>query len=354
MQDKTIRVLVVDDSEVARQLLGHIIESDPKLKVVGYCKTGEEVLKRIDTLKPDVITLDINLPGMDGFEVAKIIMHSYPIPIVIVSGAYTSQDTAKSFKAIEVGALAILEKPAGIGSESYQEKVREIKETIKTISGLKLIKRISPYTSKVKRKIEVENRQIEVVGIGTSLGGPQALSVILSQLSPQFPIPIFIVQHIAIGFTEGLASWLQKFTQIPVKIPKNGDDARPGVIYVAPEKCHMEILKGNKIHLDYTVTKDIQPSVDRLFASLAANYGPKSVGVILTGMGRDGARELLTMKQKGAFTIAQDQESCIMFGMPREAIALGAAKKIVPLGQIAEVLNKLVGIGIKESVEQNR
>jgi two-component system chemotaxis response regulator CheB len=186
------------------------------------------------------------------------------------------------------------------------------------------------------------SEDIEAVAIGASLGGPAALMFILSRLNPLFSVPIFIVQHIVPGFTDGLVHWLQEYTSLEVVQPKDGETAKPGYCYVAPDHCHMEINKKNIISLVPSKKEGIQPSVGRLFKSIAETYGKKSAGVILTGMGKDGAHELLLMKEKGAFTIAQDEKSCVMFGMPAEAIKIDAARKILPLEQIPEVLNELV------------
>lgn len=346
MGNNVIRVLIVDDSVVVREHLKHIIESDPDLKVVGMCEDGMEALHWLKSNSADVITMDIIMPIMDGFEVTRKIMESKPVPIVIITSAFKPKDAIQGFRAMEAGALAILEKPLGPTDPLYHQKIAEIITTIKIVKDIKLVRRTGTKNGKSisipKEKIADFSEDIEAVVIGASLGGPAALMCILPLLNPSFPVPIFIVQHIVPGFTSGLATWLQSYTNLAVVIPKNGEIAKPGYCYLAPDNCHMIISKGNIIHLEESSAKGIQPSVGRLFKSAAETYGKKCIGVILTGMGKDGANELLLMKEKGAYTIAQDEKSCVMFGMPAEAIKLGAVSKVLPLEQIPITLNYLV------------
>lgn len=344
--EKIIKVFVVDDSRVARELLTHVIESDPKLKVVGCAEDGEQALQWLRTESCDVITMDIHMPHLNGFEVTQRIMESKPLPTVIVSAGYTSGDNGLAFRAIEAGALAILEKPMGLGDVNYVRKAKEIVHTIKMISGIKVVTRhhkpsVERLTPLFPKKI-VEHTEIKAVGIGASLGGPLAIAKILEELPFSFPVPIFIVQHIAAGFSEDFIIWLQERSQLRIYLAKNKETAKPGCVYIAADACQMEIKNEGVISLDYTNTSGIQPSVGHLFKSLADVYGPHCIGVILTGMGRDGAAELLVMKKRGAYTIAQDEESCLMFGMPKEAILLGAACQVLPLNMIASALNALV------------
>lgn len=341
MEKKIIRVLIVDDSRTAYQLLSHIIESDPQLQVVGYAENGERALKWLANNSCDVITMDIHMPDLNGFEVTKKIMTSKPIPTIIISSGYTPTDISLAFEAVDAGALAILEKPVGIDDVEYTHKRELINNTIKTVADIKLVTHratlssahIKPLPSKIDSKIE-----IKAIGIGASLGGPLAIAKILNDLPADFPVPIFIVQHIAAGFVSEFIRWLQRQSKLQIHPAKHGEKARPGHVYIAADACQMEIKYGDLISLDYTTTPHIQPSVDHLFRSLAHTYGPHCVGVLLTGMGRDGAAEMLTMKKKGAYTIAQDEASCLMFGMPKEAIALGAAQQILPLNMISAML----------------
>lgn len=344
LDKKLIKVFVVDDSSTARQLLIHIIESDPELKVVGYAEDGKKALEWLQNGSCDVITMDIHMPYINGFEVVQKIMSTKPVPAVIVSSGYTPTDNLMAFRALEAGALSILEKPWGFDDEAYRGKAKEIINTIKTISGIKLITRrpLMGLNAKKNNFLLEAKKKVKAIGIGASLGGPLAIAEILEDLSPSFPVPIFVVQHIAAGFSKDFVQWLQERSSLRVQLAKDREIAQPGCIYVAADKCHMEIKPGGMITLDYSPSVGIQPSVGKLFGSLAKTYGSHGVGVILTGMGKDGAEELLLMKQKGACTIAQDEESSVMFGMPKEAILLQAATQILPLSGIANALNSLV------------
>lgn len=346
--EKKIAVYIVDDSAVSRDLLAHIIQSDPQLKVAGFAVNGEQALRWLKDNTVDVVTMDIHMPVIDGFEVTRTLMETKPLPIIIISSRYKLSDTDQAFRAMEVGALAILEKPEAFGTEGYYLQVQEIIDKIKIVSGIKLMKLRQVPLKKprfsAKESKEVNPKNIEAIGIGASLGGPIALSQILKKLPKSFPVPVLIVQHIAAGFTEGLVKWLQESSLLPISLAKDKQKALPGHIYVAPDKCHMMIGKGNEIILDYSPDTGLQPSIARLFKSMAETYNSHSIGVILTGMGRDGVSELLQMKKKGAYTIAQDEESCIVFGMPGEAVAIGAVSQVIPIEQIGDALNTLLGI----------
>lgn len=337
MKKRPIHVLIVDDSRVACDLLTYIIESDPELKVIKVAKSGEEALDWLKGESVDVITMDLQMPGMNGFEVTRRIMETKPIPIVIITSAYTTANTEMAFRAIEAGALAILEKPKGGSNEKYGFQVKEIIHTLKMISEVKLVRK---WGTKPAQKFplpikEKKGAEIRAVAIGASLGGPPAIAEILSNLPFSFPVPILIVQHISAGFIEGFIKWLQRGCSLPIHLATQGVKALPGHVYIAPDHYHMEIKKDNIIFLSSAST---QPSIGRLFLSMAYTHGSHGLGVILTGMGRDGAHELLIMKQHGACTIAQDESSSIMFGMPKEAIALGAAQLVLPLHKIAPAL----------------
>lgn len=343
MDNKPIKVFIVDDSRVARELLTHIIETDPQIKVVGFAENGPDALQWLQNHSCDVITMDIQMPILNGFDVTQKIMETKPTPIVIVSGAYTNTDKQMSFRALEAGALAILEKPIGFTNVIHSEKAKELIETIKTISEIKTVKRASKPTKSDSTSFipkEKKGETIKAIAIGASLGGPLAICKILSELPETFPVPIYIVQHIAAGFTEGFSKWLQGHAKLRISVAQHQQKAEPCNAYIAGDNCQMVIQSGDVINLVETQHK--QPSVGSLFKSMAETYGPNCAGVILTGMGTDGAKELLLMKQKGALTIAQDEQSSLMFGMPKEAIFLGAAEHIMPLENISSMLNDLV------------
>ena len=346
---KKISVLIVDDSPVERELLTYMAQSDPEIQVIGFASNGQEALDLLQKLTPDVIIMDINMPVMDGFEATRRIMSSRPIPIIICSGLYKSGDDYKNFQALDAGALTILEKPKGVTSPQFPAIVKNFTETIKTVSEIKLITRLFsqalPKQQTTFKYIKKLNSRIEAIAIGASLGGPQALQTILSQLPSSITVPIFIVQHIAEEFTPGLISWLQDSTKIPLMIAKDRDIAKPGNIYFAPGNQHLEVHKNNTMRLfNSTNDRDICPSISRLFFSMATTYGSKGLGVILTGMGRDGVDGLLAMKNTGATTVAQSEDNCVMFGMPREAINLDAVTDIIQLKDISTFLSQAMQI----------
>jgi two-component system, chemotaxis family, protein-glutamate methylesterase/glutaminase len=347
MTSNPIKVLIVEDSAVSRELLTYIINADPMLKVIGFAENGIKALEFIQKERPDVITMDIVMPKMDGYEATRQIMQNNPIPIIIISATVKKEDVNASFKAMEAGALAVFEKPTGPQDPNFHTLAKALRESIKIMSGVKLIARrlksllkpTAPPIEEVPQPIST----IEAVAIGASLGGPQALSVVLSEIPAFFPVPIFIVQHISSGFTEGFAEWLSHYTPLTVKIAKDREHPQAGTVYIAPDHFHMEVSKNCLIQLvDAPLDGGLKPSVNRLFRSMAHHYGSKAVGVLLTGMGKDGAEGLKLMKEKGSLTIAQDEESCLMFGMPKEAIQLGATNQILPLSSIAQTLKHLI------------
>lgn len=347
-----IKVLIVEDSIVAQELLVHILSSDPEIHIIGTARNGEEALKFLKTNRPDVITMDINMPRMDGFEATRRIMETQPVPIVVVTASWDPKEVATSFRAIEAGAVASLKKPPGIWHPDHENEARELVRTVKLMSEVKVVKR-SPRIQRPKAEfappapIELEvpkkSSEIRLVAIGVSTGGPPVLQKILSKLPKSFPVPILIVQHIAKGFLPGMAVWLEKTTGLPFHIPVHGEYLFPGHVYLAPETLHMGVVNGGRVVLsDDSPENGTRPSISYLFRSVVKVYGQNAVGVLLTGMGRDGAEELKLMKEKGAVTIVQDKESSVVFGMPAEAIKLDAPLYVLPPDRIAASLNKIV------------
>lgn len=348
--DRKTTILIVDDSPTSCQLLTYILQTEAHFDVLCCVGNGLEAVEFLETAKPDVILMDINMPKMNGFEATRRIMAANPIPIIIYSSEYRSSDISMSFKAIEAGALAILEKPPGVNDPGFEDVVRKYIETIKTVAGVKLVTRVASrelYQSPglgIKEAVLDRDRlqSVEIVGIGASLGGPQALQKIFSKLKKPFPVPIVLVQHISTGFTDGFVSWLNTESAIHVKVAEAKEHLCPNTIYVAPNELQMEIHVPGQIELVHSkANKLINPSISNLFQSLAETYKSKALGVILTGMGKDGAHELLLMKSKGSVTVAQSAEDCLMFGMPKEAINLHAASHILHLNEIAAFLNQI-------------
>lgn len=354
MEAKETKVLIVDDSAVARELLTYIVESDPNMKVISAVEDGEKALEVLEHQTPDVIILDIVMPKMDGFELTRRIMQTKAIPIIVVSGIYNRQEIAKSFQAMDAGALAILEKPKSVGDAQYIETARFVIETIKAISSIENISlEVSNYnTTKekmVKEKPKLQSfkyqQNYEAIAIGGSVGGTQALSSILSELPANYPIPIFVVQHISPGFIQGLADWLNDITSLKIEIAKDKQKALPGHVYIAPTSHALEVTAENIISLHKLPhgESELTP-ISRLFHSMANVHGPYSIGILLSGMGKDGVKELLFMKEKGALTLAQDQKSCLVYDLPYAAIQIDAVKRIESSKQIAETLKEVAHI----------
>ncbi len=345
-----IKALVVDDSMVVRELLTHILSADPGIQVVGSASDGEEALEAVKSKKPDVITMDIRMPKMNGLEATRLIMETYPTPIVIVSGTLDAEEAA-SFRAIEAGALAVLERPAGVGHPDHEATARELVRTVKLMSEVKVVRRwarnlTAETRPRVSSAAEVKlNRApagTELIAIGASTGGPVVLQQILSGLPKNFSVPVLIVQHIAAGFVSGLAEWLAHSSGFPVHVAAHGDRILPGRAFVAPDGFHMGVGTRGRIALSGTGPENgLRPSVSYLFRSVAHVFGRSAVGVLLTGMGRDGAHELKLMKEKGAITIAQNEESSVIHGMPGEAINLDAATYVLSPEGIASALTRL-------------
>jgi two-component system chemotaxis response regulator CheB len=345
-----IKTLVVDDSRAVSEFLMHILNSDPEIQVIGVAHNGEEALEAVKNKKPDVITMDIRMPKMNGLEATRLIMERHPTPIVIVSGTWDVEEAA-SFRAIEAGALAVLPRPMGIGHPDHEAMAHELVQTVKLMSEVKVVKRWSrprnvgtmpSVPSLPEVRLKQVPAEIKLVAIGASTGGPIVLQEILSSLPRDYPLPILIVQHIAAGFVSGFAEWLAHSSGYPVHVASHGERLLPGRAVVAPDEFHLGVSTTDRIVLSGSEPENgLRPSVSFLFRSVAHVFGRFAVGVLLTGMGRDGAHELKVMKEEGAITIAQDEESSVIHGMPGEAVNLDAATYVLSPEGIASVLTRL-------------
>jgi len=344
-----VRVLVVDDSAVLRELIVHLLSADPDIQVVGTASNGKEAVEVAKQKKPDVITMDFHMPTMNGLDATRRIMETHPVPIVIVSGSSLPGEAAEAFRLLEAGALAIVEKPVGMDHPDHNGAARKLLQTVKLMAEVKVVRRwpkqaLASTSIPIRRGIKLEPMptRIRLVALGASTGGPLVLRTILSGLPKSFPVPIVIVQHIAEGFTEGLATWLAQSSGIPVHVAKNDQDLLPGHAYVAPVGHQMMVNTNGRIVLSNGgQVNGHSPSVSCLFRSVAEVFGRDAIGVLLTGMGKDGAEELKLLKDRGAITFAQDQETSVVNGMPGEAVQLDAATHVLSPDEMVTALRSL-------------
>ena len=348
-----INVLIVDDSAVVRQHLKDVLERDKDIRVMGTAKDGEEAVSFVQEKKPDVITMDINMPNMNGFETTRRIMETNPVPVVIVTASYDRSDVEKSFRSMEAGALAIIEKPFGEGHPHSKETQNDLVQTVKLMSEVKVVRRwkrerrLDDIDKTVPDKgLKRRDKKIKIVAIGASTGGPPIIQTILSGLKKGYPAPILVVQHISKGFLEGLTEWLRQSTGLPVHIAKHGEELLPGHIYFARDDYHLGVDEDGRLKLSMEgIENGIRPSVSYLFRSIMNSFDGEAVGILLTGMGKDGAMEMKMMKDNGAVTIAQDRESSVVYGMPGEAVRLDGATYVLSPEEIAPMLGALAKVG---------
>ena len=340
-----IRVLVAEDSAVAREYLVYLLRQDPALEVIGVARDGLEAVQQAERLRPDVIVMDVHMPRMDGYEATRQIMERVPVPIVIVTASSSRQEVAHTLDALKAGALTLLDKPAGPNHPAHEESDRRFVETVKLMAEVKVVRRW-PRRDRPERPAPAAARvgqKIQLVAMAASTGGPPVVSEILRRLPRDLAAPVLLVQHIAPGFTDGLVEWLARETPLTVKLAAAGESAASGTVYVAPDGFQMGITTRGQIRLAKELTGNgFCPSASHLFESVAEAYGPTAIGVILTGMGRDGAEGLLRLRQAGGVTIAQDLRSSAIFGMPAEAIRLGAAASVLAPEDIARSIHSLV------------
>ena len=337
-----VRVLVVEDSPTARELLISILSSDPEMEVVGAARDGVEAVAMTRKLRPDIVTMDIRMPRMDGFEATKEIMIASPTPIVIVTASVMVHDVETSMHALRAGALAVLEKPAGPAAPDFEESARNLIANVKAMSQVKVVRHWRPRKEAEPRKQEATARA-KVVAIATSTGGPAALNRLLAELPGDFPLPILVVQHITRGFIGGLADWLNKSARLHVKVAEQGETLSPHVVYLAPDNFHLGVTGSGIVALSNEPPRDgFRPSGSSLFESAARAYGSSVLALILTGMGDDGVEGLRTVRRAGGHIIAQDEGSSVIFGMPGAAIASGLADVVLALDDIPAHLMEAV------------
>lgn len=366
MTTAPIRVLLVEDSPVALTILKRILATDPEIQVVGVAHNGIEALELIPQVQPTVICTDLHMPKMSGLELIRRIMSEFPRPVLVISASVQEEDRQNVFQLLQAGALEVFPKPrTGLSSE-YEQNKQALINAIKVLAGVSVFTqrlRVVPpvassngnppvYSNSTRPTSTgssvlsggpvVDIRLPRVVAIGASTGGPQALHTILRPLPATFPVPILCVQHISEGFLQGLVTWLNAECALKIAIAQPGELPKPGTVYFAPERHHLQLdSQGRFTYLAAPPVAGHCPSATVLFQAVAAYYRRSAIGILLTGMGRDGADGLLSLAESGSSTIVQDEASCVVFGMPKEAIALGAAQQILPLQDIAALLPKI-------------
>ena len=348
-----IKVLVVDDSAFMRKALTSMLQEDPEIKVIGTARDGVEAIQMIQELKPDVVTMDVEMPRMDGITALREIMQKCPVPVIMVS-SLTTEGAKVTLEALELGAIDFIPKNLAELSVNIVKIKGILLEKIKTIGKRGIVKRkpvLKPAETKIETpKVEIPKvrvtteRKIGIVSIGTSTGGPKALQEIIPKLPKDFPVPIVIAQHMPPNFTKPFAERLDQLSQLSVKEAEEGEAIKPGIVYIAPGRGHMR-LKRRGIETLVTISEDkeefiYRPSVDALMLSVADCFPGRSLGVILTGMGNDGAKGCKKIKETGGRVFAQNEESCVVYGMPRAVVEAGLADKVISLEEMAgEIIN---------------
>ena len=346
-----IRTLIVDDSALIRQIMTELLSRDPDIEVIGTAQDPFIAREKIKALNPDVITLDVEMPRMDGLTFLEKLMAGRPTPVIMVS-SLTEAGCETTLRALELGAVDFVTKPKIDVRQGLEELAQQLASKVKAASLANVRARASRGTPGQPRPAALSSAMIKttdtIIAIGSSTGGTEALKDILEVLPPNTP-PIIMTQHMPEKFTKTFADRLNQLCRISVKEAEDGDSVLPGHALLAPGSYHMTLVRSGarysvRLNQDPPVNRH-RPSVDVMFDSVSRIAGANSIGIILTGMGNDGAKGMLAMKQAGAHTLAQDEASCVVFGMPKEAIKLGAADKILPLSDIPAAILSHVSRG---------
>jgi two-component system chemotaxis response regulator CheB len=337
---------------VVRELLRYIIGRDPRLEVAAVAGSAEEALRILERTSPDVISLDIRLPGMNGLEATRRIMSQRPTPIVVVSASVESEDLKITMNALQAGALAVVEKPVGTEQEQYESLAERLCTQLAIMSQVKVVRQRLPRETRLApvRAAPVPTSNFyRLLGITASTGGPNALMALLDALGKDFPLPVCVVQHITPSFLKGFASWLAGVCAFPVEVVESRQPAVSGIVYMAAADRHLRVEEKH-VWVDAGEPVCCQrPSGTVLFQSMAKNLGPHALGVLLTGMGEDGADGLLAMHKTGGYTIAEDASTAVVYGMPAAAVRLGAVRESLPLPAIAPRVLELISHRPQES-----
>ncbi|WP_373542087.1 chemotaxis protein CheB [Chamaesiphon sp.] len=339
------KVLLVEDSSIALELLQRLLRSSPEVEVVGTARNGREALELIPQINPSVICTDLHMSPIDGLELTKQVMASFPRPILVISNSVQEDDTRNIFGLLQAGAVDIFPKPTSGDYQEYERVKDRLLAKIKMLSQVT----VKPRSHNLELRSPAvasshDTSSLQAIAIGASTGGPQAIHKIITSLPPDLPVPIICAQHIGDGFLTGLISWLKEDSHLHVKVAQMGETPAPKTVYFAPERAHLEFdAQGKFIYSNFTASTGTCPSIDALFRSVARIYGRSSASILLTGMGTDGVAGTEAVAAAGGLTIAQDEQSCLVFGMSKLAIATGTIGHILSLAEIAPFLAAKIG-----------
>lgn len=353
---KKIRVLIVEDSPVVREFLQEILSRDPRLEVAAAVESAEEALRILKRVSPDVISLDIRLPGMNGFEATRRIMSERPTPIVVVSASVESEELKITMNALRAGALTVVEKPVGTAHADYEALAERLRTQLAIMSQVKVVRqqinRVQLPASPVGKAHRLPERPqprtlapVRMIGVVTSTGGPTALVQLLGGMGPDFPLPILLIQHITASFLKGFVAWLDSVCPFSVVVAKDGEVPAPGRVYMAPPDRHLRVEAGSLRVDEGDPVSAQRPSGTVLFQSMARSLASQAIGVLLTGMGEDGAAGLWEIRKAGGYTMAEDESTAVVYGMPAEAVRLGGVCESLPVHAIAPRLLELISAG---------
>lgn len=344
-----INVLIVDDSAFMRNTLSGMLSSDPEIKIIGTAKDGIEAIEKTASLKPDIITMDVDMPKMDGIEALKHIMAKTPVPVLMIS-SLTTEGAKITLDALDIGAVDFIPKNLSDLSINIVNIKDVLIEKIKHIGrrGVVLQKRRLLKTHELSKHSKgLHSSRINIVAIGSSTGGPKALQDIITKLPKDFPAPVVVAQHMPSTFTGPFAERLNQLSNVEVKEAEEGEPIRKGTVFIAPGRGHMRVIRKGIMNTVINISENkenyiYRPSVDALMLSVAESFSSHALGIILTGMGNDGEKGMRAIKNTGGKTIAESEDTCVVYGMPRAVIEAGLADKIVPLDEIAgEIINSI-------------
>ncbi|MCZ6602541.1 MAG: chemotaxis response regulator protein-glutamate methylesterase [Planctomycetota bacterium] len=341
-----LRVLIVDDSRMTRKVIRDMLSGDPEIRVVGEAEDGQDAVEKVLRLEPSIVTMDIVMPRMNGLEAITHIMAQRPTPILVVTSLADEKEINICFKAIKLGALEVVKTPEIRSKQEFETVQREMVSKIKLLSRIRVI---THHLGKRKsRRLTIPPADSadlparRVVAIGASTGGPSAITSLLSELPENFPASIVLVQHISEGFSPAFGQWLEKESSMRVRLAEDWEPLLPGIVYIPASDKHIGVKKGYIRFSEGAPVNSCRPSIDLLFKSVADEYGPEALGVLLTGMGKDGAEGCKAIQDAGGFTLVQDESTSLVYGMPQAAIDLGAASVVLPLAEISERILRLV------------